>query len=145
MQPQPVSPSWDFSEIWRQDLSFAFPIMVTMCALRQVFWVADVSEMAQVRGSWENCLHAWTAKCPGSKNTKRFPLLFSLLIKIHKMALKRKIIVLPTHDDIMSYRHIHCPIPVSGRSTAMHTAHLNRGHGQVESRKADRNRAVLRL
>lgn len=61
------------------------------------------------------------------------------------MALKRKIIVLPTHDNIMSYQHIHCPIPVGGSSTAMHTAHSNRGHGQAEHRKADRNRAVLRL
>ena len=79
------------------------------------------------------------------KDTKRFPLVFALLIKIYKMALKRKTVVLPTHDDIMSYQHIYCPIPVGERSTAMHTAHSNRGHGQVESRKADRNRAVLRL
>ena len=54
------------------------------------------------------------------------------------MALKRKIIALPTHDDITSYEHIHCLIPVGGRSTAMHTTHLSRGHAQAESRKADR-------
>lgn len=111
--------------------------------LQTVFCMADMGEMA-VRGSWENNLHAQTAKISQLKDTKCFPLVFSLLTEIYKMALKIKII-LPTHNDIMSYQHIHCPIPANGRCTATHTTHANRGHGQVGSRKADRNRAVLRL
>lgn len=89
-----------FLRIWTQDLSFAFPIMVTMCALRQCFgwqmWVRWLkSEEAEELLSHPNGKISWL------KDTKCFPLVFSLWIKIYKMVLKRKIIVLPTHNDIV--------------------------------------------
>lgn len=80
--------------------------------LETVFWVADVDEMAQVRGSWKELPSCLSGKTSCFKDTTCFPLVFLLLSKIYKRALKRKMIFLPTHHGIMPYQHICCPIPV---------------------------------
>lgn len=115
-------------------------------------WVPWVSVWGGRRG-WGGTSQRKLGALPSSpngkiswlKDTKRFPLVFSLLIKIHKMVLKRKIIVLPTHDDTVSYQHTHRPIPSGGRGAAMHAARSNSGRGRARRRRADRDRAVLRL
>lgn len=71
--------------------------------LETVFWVADVDEMAQVRGSWKELPSCLSGKTSCFKDTTCFPLVFLLLSKIYKRALKRKMIFLPTHHGIMPY------------------------------------------
>ena len=81
--------------------------------LETVFWMADVDEMAQVRGSWEKLPSCQSGKVSCFKETKRFPLVFLLLIKSYqKNGFEKKIICHPTHHDITSYQDIRVHIPV---------------------------------
>jgi len=81
--------------------------------LETVFWMADVDEMAQVRGSWEKLPSCQSGKVSCFKETKRFPLVFLLLIKSYKKnGFEKKIICHPTHHDITSYQDIRVHIPV---------------------------------
>lgn len=123
----------------QQVQSIFYLLFLWMCAWRQCFgwqmwmrWHKSGAGRTSFMPKWQNAL-AQTHKA-------LYTGIFITNLNI-KMTLKRKMVALPTHNDIMPYQytHTHSHIPVSRRSTAMQVTHSNRGHGQVGSRKADRS------